>query len=65
MNPHTRVFLFLQVFSNTIEDELHKRCRVDMEDSTTTTGKWDNLRKEALKVSTKADSKMGRLWNVK
>ena len=48
-----------------IGDELCKRCKIDIQDPTTTTGKWNNLRKEALKVSTKDDSQMSRLLNVK
>ena len=65
MNQHTRVFRFLQAFSEHIGDKLCKRCKIDIEDPTTTTGKWNNLRKEALKVSTTDDSQMSRLWKVK
>ena len=65
INEHTRVFLFLQAFSDKIGDKLCKRCKIDIKDPTTTTGKWNSLRKEALKVSTKDDSQMSRLWNVK
>ena len=64
-NQHTRVFLFLQAFSEKIGDKLCKRLKIHIEDPTTTTGKWKNLRKEALKVSTKDDSQMSRLWKVK
>ena len=46
-------------------DKLCKRCKIDIEDPTTTTGKWNNLRTEALKVSTKDNSQMSRLWKVK
>ena len=65
MNQHTRVFLFLQAFLDKIGDKLCKRCKIDIKDPTTTTGKWNDLRKEALKISTKDDSQMGRLWKVK
>ena len=65
INQHTRVFLFLRTISGKIEDKLCKRFKTDIEDPTTATGKWNNLRKEALKVSTKDDSQMSRLWKVK
>ena len=65
INQHTRVFLFLQACSDVKGDKLCKRCTIDIEDPTTTAGKWNNLRKEALKVSTKDDSQMSRLWKVK
>ena len=64
MNQHTRVFLFLQPFCDKIGDKLCKRCKIDIEDPTTTTGKWNSLGKEALKVSTKDDSQMSRLLKV-
>ena len=64
INQHTWVFHFLQAFSDKIGNKLCKRCKIDIEDPTTTTGKWNNIRKEALKVSTKDDSQMSRLWKV-
>lgn len=42
-----------------------KRCEIDIEDSTTTTTNWNNLRNEPLKVTTKVDSQLSRLWKVK
>ena len=65
INLHTWVFFFLQAFSDKIGDKLCKRCKIDIEDPTTTTRKWNNLRKEALKVSTKDHSQMSRVWKVK
>ena len=65
INQHTRVFLFLQAFADKIGDKLCKRCKIDIKGPTTTTGKWNNFRKEALKVSTKDNSQISRLWKVK
>ena len=42
-----------------------RRCKIDIEDATTTTGKWNNIRNEVLKVSTKDDSHMSELLKVK
>ena len=42
-----------------------KRCIIDIEDPTTTTRNWNNLRKEPLKVTTKDNSQLRRLWKVK
>ena len=64
INQHICVLHFLQAFSDKIGNKLCKRCKIDIEDPTTTTGKWNNIRKEALKVSTKDDSQMSRLWKV-
>ena len=44
---------------------MYKRCKIDIEDLTTTTRKWNNLTKEALNLSTKDDSPMSRLWKLK
>ena len=65
INQYSRVLLFLQPFSYKIGDKLFKRCKIDIKDPTTTTGKWNNPKKEALKVSTKDDSQMSKLWKVK
>ena len=61
IHQYTQVLLFLQPFLDKIGDKLCKRCKIDIEDPTTTTGKWNNLRKEARKVSTKDDSQMSSL----
>ena len=65
INQHTRVSLFLRAFSDKIEDKLCKRCKIDIEDPTNTIGKCNKLRKEAVKVSSKDDSQISRLWKVK
>ena len=65
INQHTRVFLFLQAFSDKVGDKLCKRYKIDIEDPTTTVEVWEELKKEALKVSTKVDSQMSRLWKSK
>ena len=65
INEHTSVFLFLQAFSDKVGDKLCKRCKIDIEDPFTTIDIWEDLKKEALKVSTKNDSQMSRLWKSK
>ena len=65
INQHTTVFLFLQAFSDKIGDKLCKRCKIDVDDPSTTVGVWNELKKEALKVLTKDDSQMSRLWKSK
>ena len=65
INQHTSVFLFLQAFSDKVGDKLYKRCKINIEDSLTTVDIWEDLKKEALKVSTKDDSQMSRLWKSK
>lgn len=65
INQHTRVILFLQAFSDRIGDKLCKRCRIDVENSATTIGVWNQLKREALKVCTKDDSQMSKLWKAK
>ena len=65
INQHLKVFLFLQAVSDKIGDKLCKRCKIDIEDSSTTVGVWNDLKKEALKVSTKDHFQMSRLWKSK
>ena len=65
INQHIRVFLFLQAFSEKIGDKLCKRWKIDVEDPSTTVGVWNDLQQQALKVSTKDDSQISRLWKSK
>ena len=65
INQHIRAFLFLPAFSDKIGDKFCKRCKIDIEDPLITIGVWNNLKKEALKVSTKDDSQISRLWQSK
>jgi len=65
INEHTRVFMFLQAFSDKIGDKLCKRCSIDIDDTASTAKVWNELRKEALSVCTKDDSQMSKLWKAK
>ena len=60
-----QVILFLQGFSNKTDDKLCKRCGIDVEDWSTTKNVWENLKKEALKVTLREDSPMIKLWKIK
>ena len=65
ISKHTQVILFLQGFSNKTGDKLCKRCGIDVEDWSTTENVWENLKKEALKVTSREDSQMSKLWKIK
>ena len=56
INQHNRVLLFLKACSDKVRDKLCKRCKIDLEDPSTTIGVWSDLQKEALTVSTNDDS---------
>jgi len=65
MNPHTRVLMFVQAFSDRVGDKICKRCGIDIEDAKTTAKVWDDVKNEALKICNKDDSQMGKLWKSK
>jgi len=65
MNPHTRVLMFLQAFSDRVGDKICKRCGIDIEDAKTTAKVWDDVKNEALKICNKDDSQMGKLRKSK
>ena len=55
----------LQAFLNKIADKLCKRCKIHVEDRSITVGVWNDLKKKALKVSTKDNSQISRLLKSK
>jgi hypothetical protein len=57
--------MFLQAFSDRIGDKLCKRCRIDIDSPISTANVWQELRMEALRVCTKDDSQMSKLWKAK
>ena len=65
INEHTRVYTFLQACSDKIGEKLCKRCEIDLDNTETTQDVWPKLKSEALKVATKEDSQMSRLWKSK
>jgi len=65
ISAHTWVFIFLQVFSNRIGDKLCKRCNINIDELATTTNVWNILKTEALKICTREDSQMNKLWKSK
>jgi len=65
ISAHTRVFMFLQAFSDRIGDKLCKRCNIDIDEPATTTNIWNTLKTEALKICTRKDSQMNKLWKSK
>jgi len=65
MNPHTRILMFLQAFSDRVGDKMCKCCRIDIEDTKAMAKIWDNIKNEALKICNKYDSQMGKLWKSK
>jgi len=65
INEHTRIVLFLQAFSDKIGDKLCKRCKIDIDDTSSTAHVWSELKKEALNICTKDDSQMSKLWKTK
>jgi len=65
ISPHTRVFMFLQAFSDRVGDKICKHCGIDIEDAKTMARIWMNVKHEALKICTKDDSQMSKLWKSK
>jgi len=65
ISAYTRVFMFLQAFSDRIGDKLCKRCNIDIDEPATTTNVWNTLKTEALKICTREDSQMNKLWKSK
>jgi len=65
ISAHTWVFMFLQAFSDRIGDKLCKRCNIDIDEPATTTNVWNTLKTEALKICTREDSQMNKLWKSK
>jgi len=61
INKHRRIVLFLQAFSDKIGDKLCKRCKIDIDDTSSTTHVLSELKKEAVKICTKDDSQMSKL----
>jgi len=57
--------LFLQAISDKIGDKLCKRCKIDIDDTSSTGHVWSELKKEALNICTKDDSLMSKLWKTK
>ena len=60
-----RVFMFLQAFSDRIGDKLCKRCNIDIDEPVTTTNVWNTLKTETLKICTREDSQMNKIWKSK
>jgi len=65
INEHTHIVLFLQAISDKIGDKLCKRCRIDIDNTSSTAHIWAQLKKEALNNYTKDDSQMSKLWKTK
>jgi len=65
INEHTRVFMFLQAFSDKIGGKLCKRCNIDIDDTASMANIWTNLHKESLSICMKNDSQMSKLWKTK
>ena len=65
INEHTRVFMFVQAFSDKIGDKLYKGCNIDIDDTASTANIWTNLHKESLSICTKDDSQISKLWKTK
>jgi len=65
ISPHTRVFMFLQAFSDRVGDKICKHCGIDIEDAKITARIWMDVKHEALKICTKNDSQMSKLWKSK
>jgi len=65
ISAHTQVFMFLQAFSDRIGDKLCKRCSIDINEPATTTNVWNTLKTEALKICTREDSQMNKIWKSK
>jgi len=65
ISAHMRVFMFLQAFSDRIRDKLCKRCSIDIDELATTTNVWNTLKTEVLKICTREDSQINKLWNSK
>jgi len=61
ISAHTRVFMFLQAFSDRIRNKLCKRCSIDIDEPTTTMNVWNTLKTEALKICTREDSQMNNI----
>jgi len=55
----------LQACSDKIGDKLCKRCKIDIDDTSSTAHVWSELKKEGLNICTKDDSQMSKLWKTK
>jgi len=56
INEHTCIVLFLQAFLDKIGDKLCKRCKIDIDDTSSIAHMWSELKKEALNICIKDDS---------
>jgi len=65
INEHTCIVLFLQAFSDKIGEKLCKKCKIDIDDTSSTAYVWSELKKETLNICTKDDSQMSKLWKTK
>jgi len=65
INEHTRIVLFLQAFPDKIGDKLCNRCKIDIDDTSSTAHVWSELKKETLNICTKDDSYMSKFWKTK
>jgi len=50
INEHSCIVLFLQAISDKIGDKLFKRCKIDIDDTSSTAHVWSELKKEALNI---------------
>jgi len=60
--------MFLQVFSDRIGDKLCKRCKrcnINIDEPATPSNVWNILKTEALKICTREDSQINKLWKSK
>jgi len=62
ISPHTGVFMFLQAFSDRVGDKICKRCGIDIEDAKTMARIWMDVKHQALKICTKDNLQMSKLW---
>jgi len=62
ISTHTQVFMFLQAFSDRIGDKLCKRCNIDIDEPAMTTNVWNTLKTETLKICTREDLQMNKIW---
>jgi len=65
ISAYTWVFMFLQVFLHRIGDKLCKRCSIDINEPVTMTNIWNTLKTEGLKICTREDSQINKIWKSK
>jgi len=65
INEHTRIVLLLEDFSYKIGHKLCKRCKIHIDNTSSTAHVWSTLKKEALNICTKDDSQMSKVWKTK